>query len=107
MARDSKAIRWKSDHKKAAKVLQNEGILICGEKNRYMTKKSFKGVGVVRCYQIAIDTDSAEKTKKEIEEREILTNKILVQGELIDGVPAAEFYEEIINTMATDEIHDR
>ena len=49
-----------------------------------------------------------EKAKKEIEENRELTSKLLIQGELIDGIPANEFYAEILNCgLVTDEIHDR
>ena len=105
---------WKSEifktlnPKKAAKVLQNQGFLSCGEGDRLKTKKSFPGLGVVRCYVVKVNEDETEKAKKEIEVNKELTSKLLVQGELIDGIPANEFYAEIINgAMVTDEIHDR
>jgi Superfamily II helicase and inactivated derivatives len=105
---------WKSEifkslnPKRAAKVLQSQGFLGCGEGDRLKTKKSFPGLGVVRCYIIKINEEETSRAKNKIDENNELVNKLLVQGELIDGIPAEEFYAEIINgALVTDEIHDR
>ena len=86
--------------KKAAKVLQKEGILECQEAGRIKTKKSFPGVGKIRCYVIRINDEKTSQLKKEIEEKEILTNQLFIQGELMDGIPVQDFCRELTNGMA-------
>lgn len=87
--------------KKVVKVLIKEGIIDCQEQEgRSKTKKSFPGVGKVRCYVVRINDDKTSKAKKEIEEKEAITSKIFEQGELMDDIPTPEFCAEIINGMA-------
>ena len=84
-----------------AKVLIKEGIIDCQEQEgRSKTKKSFPGVGKVRCYVVRINDDKTSKAKKEIEEKEAITSKFFEQGSLVEGIPAAEFYAEIVNGMS-------
>ena len=95
------------DHKKAAKVLRNEGILECREPKRLDTNKRLPGMGVTRCYIIKVSEEKTEELKKELEAKQGLTNKVITQGQLIEGTPPEEFYGEILSAMATDEIYDK
>ena len=91
----------KINFKKAAKVLLKEGILECQEQEgRIKTKKSFPGVGKVRCYVIRINDEKTSQLKKAITEKETYTSPIVEQGVLMDGKAAEEFCAEIINGMA-------